>query len=351
MIHRQDVVVVVVFVGPHQVVEVVAPRRLGQRQAFFRGGDATGKNGSVGGKGWGFAVGSIRCFSFRWFWSSLHFFCTIRWLFVPGIVRCVRRPWWRTIVAGGERMARCDDVVVAFVAQEASRIAIADVLECSMEKYVQDAVNQFETQTSTILSEYLTPAVPGSSQIKLEEGKESINMSEYRQHVGRLLYAVTKVIPDCANAIRDLTCHLSTLGEEHWKALTRIMGYLKHHYKPLKMRAPTELRVVAMFDADWATDKNDRKSISSYVTTIGGTSLTNYQLKKQQTVALRSCEAETMAGTLCAQDVLFTRNLLQELSNVDVWSEQIYLVPPIINVLGFLTNDAPNAIATSIIES
>ena len=45
-----------------------------------------------------------------------------------------------------------------------------------------------------------------------------------------------------------------------------------------------------------------------------------------------------MAGTLCAQDVLFTRNLLQELSNVDVWSEQIYLVPPII-ILGFLTID------------
>jgi len=126
--------------------------------------------------------------------------------------------------------------------------------ECSMAKYVQDAVNQFETQTSTVLSEYSTPAVPGSSLIKLEEGKEVVNMSEYRQHVGRLLYAVTKVIPDCANAIRDLTCHLSTPGEEHWKALTRIMGYLKHHYKPLKMRAPTELRVVAIFDADWATD-------------------------------------------------------------------------------------------------
>jgi len=41
--------------------------------------------------------------------------------------------------------------------------------------------------------------------------------------------------------------------------------------------------------------------------------LTNYQSKKQQTVALSSCEAETMAGTLCAQDVLFTRNLLKEL--------------------------------------
>ena len=73
--------------------------------------------------------------------------------------------------------------------------------ECSMEKYVQDTVNQFESQTNTVLVDYLTPAVPGSALIKLEEGKEPLNMSEYRQHVGRLLYAVTKVIPDCANAI------------------------------------------------------------------------------------------------------------------------------------------------------
>ena len=33
-------------------------------------------------------------------------------------------------------------------------------------------------------------------------------MSGYRKFVGKLLYGVTKVLPDCANAVRDLTCHL-----------------------------------------------------------------------------------------------------------------------------------------------
>jgi hypothetical protein len=122
-----------------------------------------------------------------------------------------------------------------------------------------------------------------------------------------------KDIPDCANAVRDLTCHLSNPGVEHWKALSRLIGYLKHHYRPMKLRAPKEMRVVAAFDSDWATDKNDRKSISSYVTTIGGTSLINWQSKKQATVALSTCEAETMAGTMCAQDVQFVNNLLKEI--------------------------------------
>jgi hypothetical protein len=68
-----------------------------------------------------------------------------------------------------------------------------------------------------------------------------------------------------------------------------------------------------MFDGDWATDKNDQKSVSSYITTIGVTSLVTWQSKKQQTVALSSCESETMALTVCAQDILFVTNLLQEL--------------------------------------
>jgi hypothetical protein len=46
---------------------------------------------------------------------------------------------------------------------------------------------------------------------------------------------------------------------------------------------------------------------------VGGTSLVTWQSKKQQTVALRSCETETMAMMICAQNVLFVTNLLQEL--------------------------------------
>jgi len=67
------------------------------------------------------------------------------------------------------------------------------------------------------------------------------------------------------------------------------------------------------FDSDWATNKNDRKSISSVLTTLGGMSLINFQSKKQATVALSSCEAETMAGTVAGQDTVFENNMLEEI--------------------------------------
>jgi hypothetical protein len=185
--------------------------------------------------------------------------------------------------------------------------------ECDMRKYVMDTVADFEKTTGTTLKNQRSPGAPGELLLKLAEDEEVIDIGNYRKFTGRILYAVTKVLPDCANAVRDLTCHMSAPGSEHWSAMARLFGYLKYNYRPMKLRAPTELRVIAQFDADWGTDKNDRRSISSILTTIGGTALTNFASKKQQTVSLSSCEAETMASTMCAQDVLFTMNLLTEL--------------------------------------
>lgn len=190
--------------------------------------------------------------------------------------------------------------------------------ECEMRKYIMDVIDDFEKETENTLGDYQTPAAPSSVLMKLEEDEEPIETSGYRKYVGKLLYAVMKVLPDCANAVRDLSCHLSAPGDQHWQALVRFMGHLKYNYRPLKLRAPSELRVTSAFDADWATDKNDRRSISSYVTTIGGTALVNWQSKKQQTVALSSCESETMAGTMVSQDVLFVNNLLDEILGKDV---------------------------------
>ena len=45
--------------------------------------------------------------------------------------------------------------------------------------------------------------------------------------------------------------------------------------------------------------------------------MVNWQSKKQQTVALSSCEAEITAGSLFAQDVMFENNMLRELLGKD----------------------------------
>ena len=190
--------------------------------------------------------------------------------------------------------------------------AIGWYYECEMQEYIDEIVQEFEEYTEMALRDYPSPAVPGQFLMKLEEGEEAIDIGSYHRFMGKLLFAVMKVLPDCGNAIRDLTCHLSNPGEEHWKALEHMIGYLKFHYRPMKLRAPKELRMVTAFDADWGSDKNDRKSISSHLTTLSGTSLLNWQCKKQNSVALSSCDAETQASTPAAQDTVYINNLVEE---------------------------------------
>ena len=59
-------------------------------------------------------------------------------------------------------------------------------------------------------------------------------------------------------------------------------------------------------------DKNDRISITGFVSTVGG-ALVNYRSKKQNAIALSSAEAELYAGSLVYQDGLFIDSILKEI--------------------------------------
>ena len=108
--------------------------------------------------------------------------------------------------------------------------AIGWYYECEMQEYIDEIMQEFEEYMEMALRDYPLPAVPGQFLMKLEEGEEAIDIRSYCRFMGKLLFAVMKVLPDCGNAIRDLTCHLSNPGEEHWKALEHMIGYLKFHY-------------------------------------------------------------------------------------------------------------------------
>jgi hypothetical protein len=65
-------------------------------------------------------------------------------------------------------------------------------------------------------------------------------------------------------------------------------------------------------DTDWANNISDQKSISGYVTIIAGGAV-SWSSKKQQTVALSTAEAEYVAATHIAKQVLWHQTLFQEL--------------------------------------
>ena len=127
--------------------------------------------------------------------------------------------------------------------------------ECSMQDYVNKMVQRAEEIIGEPLKDHPTPGYPGKHLIA--NTGEKINESGYRTLVGKCLYGAIKVLPDCSNAVRDLCTHLANPGVLHWKAIKRLFGYLKYHYRPMKLRAPTELRVTGFWDSDWASDSED----------------------------------------------------------------------------------------------
>ena len=130
--------------------------------------------------------------------------------------------------------------------------------------------------------------------------------------VGKVMYLVNKSIPTCLSPIRELAKHCSHPTKLHWKGLTRLIGYIKANIgKGRFLMKPNELRIIAYTDSDYANN-DERKSITGGIVTLGG-SPTYFMSKMQSIVSLSSTEAEYIALGTITQEVLFQRQILNEL--------------------------------------
>ena len=153
--------------------------------------------------------------------------------------------------------------------------------------------------------------------------KEAVMNEEYRSIIGKILYLVKKVEPNCANAVRELSSFLDNPSIEHWKHVRRLAGYIYKYSRPLKMRAPKDLRVIGCVDSDWANDRIDRKSIGGYLITIGNC-LVDWSSKKQATVALSSTEAEYMAYSDAATSIKYIQTLTEEITGIQIFPSVLF---------------------------
>ena len=72
------------------------------------------------------------------------------------------------------------------------------------------------------------------------------------------------------------------------------------------------MSIVAYSDADWAGDKEDRRSTTGYCVYVNG-NLISWNTKKQKTVALSTSEAELMAITEATKEIEWTQQILEEM--------------------------------------
>jgi histone deacetylase 1/2 len=177
-----------------------------------------------------------------------------------------------------------------------------DYMQEIFEKYEED----FEVPRS-----FPTPGYPGVSLTKYEG--ELIRIAEYRSLVGKLLFATKRTYPEIANPVRELAGHMDCPGEEHWRAMRRLVGYLKYEATHgLVFLVPEDLTIIGYVDSDYASDKSTRKSTTGYLLTMGGC-LVSWSSKAQPAVTLSSTEAEYVAASILGTEIKFLSMLLDEL--------------------------------------
>ena len=151
----------------------------------------------------------------------------------------------------------------------------------------------------------------------------------YKEMVGSLIYAMMCTQPDLSWVVTKLSQHLSNPTDVDCIMLKHvfryIMGTLNYH---LCFRKSVDgLKLNGFSDADWGTSV-DRRSTSGYYFSLNkdGPAI-SWKSKKQQTVALSSCESEYMALCAATQEAIYLSQLYNDLNIVEKSIE-----PVVVNV-------------------
>ncbi len=184
----------------------------------------------------------------------------------------------------------------------------------SQEKYITDILNRFNMKDAKPMD---TPQAVGEVLSKDDPTTKSEDMKAvpYRNAVGSIMYAMIGTRPDIAVATSTVSRFLSEPGLTHWKAVKRILRYLKGT-KDLSIVYTGSLNksitLEGYCDADWGGDKTNRHSITGFIFQICGGAV-SWNSKKQPTIALSSTEAEYMNATQAAKETVWLRQLLKDM--------------------------------------
>ncbi|GJW41363.1 zinc finger, CCHC-type containing protein [Tanacetum coccineum] len=104
--------------------------------------------------------------------------------------------------------------------------------------------------------------------------------------------------PDLAYVVSRLSMYTSNPSVEHWKAMTRVLHYLRYyglHYDRYSSI------IEGYNDANWISDIKDSRSTSGYVFTLGGAAI-SWKSSKQTVIAKSTTKSEFIALNKCREE-------------------------------------------------
>ena len=136
----------------------------------------------------------------------------------------------------------------------------SDGLILSQSHYIEKILKKFKQDDSSPMR---TP-VDVNLHLSKNNGK-CLSQQEYTQAIGSLMYVINCTRSDIAYAVSKLRRYTSNPGPDYWKAIVRVLRYLKYtqnyglHYS--KYSAVLE----GYCDANWISDTKDSNSKDPYL--------------------------------------------------------------------------------------
>ena len=147
---------------------------------------------------------------------------------------------------------------------------------------------------------------------KTDSEKRKMDDKPYRPILGSVMWGQLATCPDLSFAVSLLLRFQVNPGIEHWKALMHVIGYIKNTMDyGLTYSRDGDISPTAYVDADYGGCRDTRRSTSGYVFTMAGGAV-SWSSKWQATVALSTVEAEYVAMSRCAQQMVWMQSWLDE---------------------------------------
>ena len=158
------------------------------------------------------------------------------------------------------------------------------------------------------------------SKFPLETGYFKLNgellpcNDQYRKLIGMLLYLTTNSRPDIAASVSILSQKVAKPRDVDLNEVKRIVRYLKGT-RDLKLYLSSTIcseNIYAFSDANWAEDREDRKSNSGYFCSVNGGAI-SWSCTKQKIIAMSSTEAEYVALNETCKEITWIKKICQGL--------------------------------------